>query len=137
MLRLLLAFSPAPVCGLNLHSLPVTNSQRVNHFHSLSLALLLVFPSLFVSPFLALFLILLCLCFCSMTLSFFPPVFSVFILSHSQARQPQSSAESCCLFFRPLTGLRSPAARLELQNNQLCPCHVEINDQRLWAKGLI
>lgn len=125
------SFLTRSLCGLSLHSLPVTNPLSVSHPHSLSLPLSLshvsIFPPLCVS-FSLLGLALLCLYFSPVTVSFFfsslslaralslcisfPPSLStfllyVYLLSHSQARQAQASAESCWLFFWPLTGRRS------------------------------
>lgn len=106
------SFLTGSLCGQSLHSLPVTNPLCVSHFHSLSLpispSLSHVSLSLCVS-FPPLRLTLLCLYFSPVTLSFFffCSRSSVYLLSHSRARQAQAPAESCWLFLSPLGGRRS------------------------------
>ena len=103
------SFLTRSLCGQSLHSLPVTNPLSVSHSHSLSLPLCLsCFPLSLCLLFSPLSRSLVSLFLHSVTLSFSR---SVYLLSHTQARQAQASAESCWLFLSPPAGRRSGQRR--------------------------
>lgn len=117
----LLAFSPGPsvarafsLCLWQILCLSVILTTHYYYYyyycHCLSLSVSLFNVSLFLCvSFPLLCLTLLCLCFSILWpfLSLSVSLFSVYLLSHTQARQAQASAERCWLFLSLLTGRRS------------------------------